>query len=305
MVLWFCLLLAGIGMAWFGWRKDPAIEPVSPAVMFSSVAARDFIGPVSPTAWPGNLDHRLEMVQALLGRLHALGPADRGPEDYIRLTLAGLLTDENAGSIVRALAPGHPDEEFILTAFSRWSTHDLPAAELWLQGQPNPSYGQTEVLAHAMVGNPVAREVICDQLPVGPWRDALLECTSRALAADDAPAAVALAARLPAGQVKKRTLLAIADEWAQRDPLAAAHWMAMEPDAVLRDELIMTGAVARTSVDPLDAFHWALAIRSDDVFEQATERIGAVWADYAPRAANEFTGGLVSGGPPLAANSDP
>ena len=301
----FCVLLAGIGVAWFGWGNHRAVEWTRPAAMSSLVAAPDIARPVAARSEWGNVHGRLEIVQALLDRLDALGPADRGLEDDIRLTFAGLITDENAGTIVRVFAPSHPDEEFILTAFSRWSTHDLAAAALWLEEQPNPSYAQTQILAHAMLGDRASREVICDQLPVGAWRDALLECTSRALAADDAPAAVALAARLPAGQVKKRTLLAIADEWAQRDPAAAAQWMSAEPDAVLRDELIMTGAVARTSVDPLGAFHWALAIRSDTVFEQATERIGAMWADYAPRAANGFTGGLVSDGPPAAGNSDP
>jgi hypothetical protein len=246
----------------------------------------------------------LELIGGLLDRQRRLGPADRGDEDEIRCTLLSLLTDDNAGTIVRALPEDGLHSEFGVAALARWAATDVLAASLWLAQQPAPSSEQTWAVAQALVKDAVVLEALGEELPAGPWREALLKNASRASLPDNPVGAVHLAYRLQSGTERTRALLTIADEWVQRDPTATTRWIANEPDPALHDELVLAAAAAQASTDPLGALDRTLAISSDVTFAQAVGKITTMWTDFAPDRAQSFTVLLVSRGSSSTA-SDP
>ena len=227
-------------------------------------------------------------IRNLLDHQRQLGPAERGSEDEIRCALALLLTDDNAGIIVRSLSPAELHSEFGATALSRWATRDGVAASLWLAQQPVRSEEQTWAIARALAKEPVVLEVLCDLLPASPWREDLLENTSHASLPDHPDNAVRLAYRLQPGYRRTQALAGIADEWAMREPVAAARWIAAESDAALRDELLFSSAAARAATDPTDALDSANRITSNATYERAIDKIAAIWTDLATDPSNRI-----------------
>lgn len=221
----------------------------------------------------------LATIQKLLSRQRRFGPAERGSEDEIRGALAGLLTDDNAGAVVRGLSGDELRTEFGALALSRWAATDAMSASLWLAQQPDRSDEQTWVIAHALAGDAVALDVLGDLLPAGSWREDLLEATSRASLSVDPDHAVLLAHRLQSEARMTRVLAAIADEQTLIDPKAVARWVMAEPDISRRDELLLSSATALASIDPAGALDCANGIASDAAYVRALDKIVSMWTD--------------------------
>ncbi len=249
---------------------------------------RTVSGGVSAAAVKRSVGLPLAQIGELLVRQRELAPADRGGEDEIRRALAGLLTDDNVASIVQALSEDDRQSEFGVEALARWAATDVLAASLWLAHQPTQSNEQTSAISPLLVKDMVVLEVLCERLPAGAWRETLLENASRAAQRDNCAGAALLAQSMQSGVDRTRVLLGIADEWAQRDPVAAAHWIAAQSESVLRDELVLAAASAQASTDPVGALEWTRVIASDVTFERAIGKVAAMWADYAPQRAGRF-----------------
>lgn len=223
----------------------------------------------------------LAEIHELISRQQQLGPGERGREDEIRCALAGLLTDENAGWLVKNLLLTERQSEFGVSALSRWAEQDGLAATLWLAQQPTPSKEQTWVIAHALAHDPVALSVLCELLPPTAWRETLIEGASFARMPDSPRDAARLAQRLQSGPRRTEVCAAIADEWASRDPAAAVRWIATETDFRVRDELLFSAATSCAFVDPAAAIDSTVGITSDVVYARTIDKLSAMWTDSA------------------------
>ena len=282
-----CALLGFAGLCWLT-RADHTPVPAVPSRLAPAQCPKQPAKRASVVFAGDPSEPKYQTIHELLDEQGKLGPADREREDEIRLIFRSRLTDRNASEIVQSFSTEELNSEFGLTALARWAANDAITASLWLARQPAQSAEQTWTIAQVITKDPVVLEVLCERLPAGIWREALLADCSRAALAENSAIAIAIAQRLLPGNARTRALLTIADEWTLRDPAATAHWIASEADLQVRDELISAASAAQASTDPLGALAGVSGISSDDIFDRSLSKITTMWANYEPMQAKHF-----------------
>ncbi len=239
----------------------------------------------------------LSQVRGLLARSIELSPGDLGAEDELRTGLVALLTDANVAEVFAGLSDAERATEFGVVVFDRWARVDPVAAARWLGQQPNARIEQTYALANAVAGDSTQLETIERELPPGETRDEFLSDACRLVTPRDVARAAEMVGRISPGLTRMTALLALADDWSQRDPRSVGAWIAAEPDATMRDELVRVAAVAQTSKDPIAALEWTLtSTASPEGEERAIDAIYSQWSSFAPEAAQRFAGLLQAAG---------
>lgn len=200
--------------------------------------------------------------------------------------MLALLTDENAGRLMRSLSDDDRGTPFGRAALARWLHLDAFTAVSWLAAQPNPSDTEAQLAARNFVENPAGFESIVGVLPTSDWKQTLLREASLADAAAYPQDAVALAQRMQPGASRTDTLQTVAYDWMGRNPAAATEWIEHVTDPALRAPLLVAGAKAIAATDPDLAAHWLASLgASDRTAGDAMLCVVETWADHAPAQA--------------------
>ncbi len=200
--------------------------------------------------------------------------------------LLALLTDANAGAIVRELNPAELQSEFGTAALVRWLRVDARDGSAWLVSHGGPTGEQAAIIGRSLVGSPANVLTLSDALPDGPWKQAMLSGAALQAADRDPRVAIDLAQRMPSGDDRSNAFETIAYAWAVADPVAAGKWIETVTDPLLRQRLLATGAKALASSDPDLAATWLVsAVKSGAVLNDTALTIVDAWTAKDPAAA--------------------
>ena len=216
--------------------------------------------------------------------------------------LLAMLTDGNAGAIVRSLSPDELHADFGTAALDRWLSVDAPAAAAWVAARPDATEAQAWLVARRLLADPDGLAAFCDRLPESPWRQSLLTAAGAQELPRDPARSLDLAARLAPGPARSDLLQTIAYSWTGNDPTAAMNWIMGVGDSSLRESLIAAGAKALAATDPDLAARWlAASVRTPDLARDTALCIAETWADENPAAAAAWVTHFPSGSARVAA----
>lgn len=179
---------------------------------------------------------------------------------------------------------------------ARWAEQDPTAALEYAQGLKKSSE-RKQALAAAVGGwaekDPQAAQEWAAKLTAGPTKDAVYQSLVTAIAASNPEQALTLA-QSASPRVAQMSAYAVFNQWAGRDPQAAAARAAVLTGTLRRTALnVVAGAWASTDVT--GALAWAQALPDASARRDALGSISQQWAQTDPQAAADFATQLAPG----------
>jgi hypothetical protein len=178
--------------------------------------------------------------------------------DRIEEQLRGMITDENAEAILRALPPRFQGTYVANLLLSRWAARDRDGAIQWLAAQKNPTLFEVNAITKNWVEQDrEGLERYLNDLPASAWKSLLLESTGRdALANNDPEQAFYLLRAMNDNSAKAPLLANAVQQWAQWDPRSAVEEIDKLPYSATRERLILAVASGFAMVNHDAAADW-------------------------------------------------
>jgi hypothetical protein len=300
-----------------------AEKPASPAAAKPPAPAESPAAPAPPQA---------ETIRRFVQSFEAWETASGSAGDRLEEQLRDAITDENAGTLLRALPPRFHGTYVGNLLLTRWAAQDRGAAIHWLVAQTKPSLFEVNaVTKNWSVQDTDGLERYVDDLPPSPWKNLVLESTGRdALmhkdaelafsllqGMDDNPAKIPLLAnaaqqwaqwdprsaveeinKLPDPAARERLILAVASGYALANPDAAADWLRQSfPEGATLDRGLAGVVQAWTSAgDPASAARWVTKLPAGSTRDRALRELIAAWNEESPDALKNWLSTLPEGG---------
>lgn len=246
-------------------------------------------------------DKLLASIRAKLARLNETPKADKGGEDELMTDLLGVLTDDNAAEVTRALTPEELNSRFGLAALQRWLDVDVFAAADWIATRPNATDEQAWSVANRMAGDDALVESYRARLADTPWTQLFLKQAVFGSTWRNPEGALRLVQQMKPSDAQRDLLQATACSWVISNPEPASDWIARVPDAALREELVCAAAKTHAAVDPVASISWLIACvphpseGGESLAEQTVRDVFGTWAESNPAQAAEATAQLPAG----------
>lgn len=290
-------------------RAPPAAEPVrvaqsaspmdTPAtgelLRIESVSPRSI--PPAISSQPLSFDQTMDLIHSKLRQWSERKTGDRDTEDRLMNELTALLTDENAGKIIKMLSPNELDGPFGTSALFRWMKTDPMTAANWAASRPDATDDQAWVIAHGLLADGIDLQKYAAQLPDTQWKQTYLLDAGIDVLSSNPNEVIALAQQMDPGGAQTNLLQTAVTEWMGSDPGTTMNWITSISDPALRDKLISSGARAYAATDPGQAATWALsAMGAGETQTDTMLSIVNTWCSGNPTEAAAWTGQLPEGG---------
>jgi hypothetical protein len=242
------------------------------------------------------------VVRAKLQQWFATTTGDTEKQEALIQELLGLLTDENTADVIQGLSPQEWDTPFSTAALDRWLRLDPAGAARWIATRTDAREEHALLVVCHLMETPAALEAYCDRLPETLWKQRVLRYAALERVAKDPAAAISLAQRMAAGEVKTDALETIAYDWFGRDLTAAMDWTGRVNDPVLRERLMAVGAKAIANADPDLAAGWLVAsVKTEGVLSETALSVVETWTLEDPPQAAAWVARFSDAGPRRAA----
>lgn len=192
------------------------------------------------------------------------------PDEATRIAVCEAIVDQwgnvdpaAAAELVSRCNSGQMQSDLLGRVLSQWAQSDLPGAVRWLQ-QLSPGTAQDAALAHL-------RAI---------WSEVDPEGASRFAVGLSPP--------------NEQFMVTLADQWAQRDPKAAAAWALQLPDSSSKNRALIALAAAWALQDPSASLRFALGLPAGDVKQDAIISVVSAWAAKSPALAADWVTSLPS-----------
>jgi hypothetical protein len=236
------------------------------------------------------------LIHTKLREWSARKTGDRETEDRLMNELATLLTDDNAGKIIKTLSPEELHGPFGTSALFRWMKTDPMTAANWVASRPDATDDQAWVIAHGLLEKGIDPQQLAAQLPATQWKQTYLLDAGLDVLSTDPNEVIALAQQMDSGSAQTDLLQTAVNDWMATDPGTTTNWIMSIADAALRNELISAGAKARAGTDPRQAATWAIsAISPGETLDNTMSSIVTTWSSGNPADAATWAAELPAG----------
>lgn len=212
---------------------------------------------------------------------------DVATEQRLAAELSALLTDANAGEMVRLLGDEYVDTPFGLLALNRWLTVDQKPALDWLRARRSLPDGVAIATAQVLVERPEVLMETCRQWPAGEERQHFISVAGLEAVPKNPLMAIELAKQMEPGKSQLNVVETAVYDWMSRDPATATAWVLKQADPAWREPLLAIGAKAIAITDPDLAANWlATAVKSEGLQLSTALTVVEIWADSDPLKAS-------------------
>jgi hypothetical protein len=210
--------------------------------------------------------------------------------------LMGLLTDENAGSIIQSLSPAEMNTPFGFEGIRHWMNANPIEASNWFANRKDATEEEAGAVAQWWSGNEEGFQSYLNQLPDAGWKENLLQEAGNRMAATDPAEAIKLAGEMDIGDAQTGLLRTAVCNWIGTDPNAAYIWLQSVADPGMREQLISAAAQAYALTDPSQAAAWITGLGNfDGATEEAALNIAETWSQSDPSAAAKWVAQFPAG----------
>jgi hypothetical protein len=243
-----------------------------------------------------SLSQTMVLIHSKLRQWSERKTGDRDTEDRIMNELTALLTDDNAGKIIKQLSPDELDGPFGTSALFRWMKTDPMTAANWVASRPEATDDQAWVIAHGLLEDGIDPRKYAVQLPESKWKQTYLLDAALDVLSTDPNEAISLAQQMAPGNAQTNLLQTGVNEWMGNDPGTTMNWIMSIGDPTLRDELISAGAKAYATSDPRHAATWAAStMGAGDTLDRTVLSIMDTWCAENPAEAAGWAAQLPEG----------
>jgi len=218
--------------------------------------------PAANPSTPLSLNQTMEMIHSRLREWSERKMGDKATDDRLTNELNDLLTDENAGKIIKLLAPEELHSPFGTSALVHWMKVDPITAADWVASRPDASDDQAWVIAHNLAANGIDLTSYAGRLPDGKWKQTYLLDAGIQVLSGDPGEVISLASQMDPGSAQTNLLQTAVTAWMSTDPDSTKNWIMTVSNPAIRDQLIAAAAKAYASSDPRQAVTWAVSTMS-------------------------------------------
>jgi hypothetical protein len=174
--------------------------------------------------------------------------------------------------------------------FSRWLDTDAEAAFAWVVALPTSEI-RDQLTANALASlartDPQRATTLYGTLPPAAQASSAAPLAGQ-WSRDNPAAAIAWAARLPAGEGRRDAVSNVISNWAEMDPVAAAGWLGTMPHGEDRDFAIQSFSSQAIDVDPEAALTWAASMADQTLRGAQIRSLVEDWQRSNPIAARQW-----------------
>lgn len=194
-----------------------------------------------------------------------------------------------AAMLTESLLSGTTRDLVRLEVALAWADADVPSAAAWLAQWPEGTVRDiaVETIATFLAdSDPREASAWLAAVPAGPIRTALLEGLFSQGGGRAFETALDLAQRLPEGPEKERALVHLSYQWEQRDFQAALAYARSRPRS--SDAFAVTLVNQWAIREPRAAADWAVMLPEGELRQKVLSSLTATWAQLDARAAAEY-----------------
>ncbi len=134
----------------------------------------------------------------------------------------------------------------------------------------------------------VRAEAIYESMAQGDTTGDLSKQLAAKLATQNGPAAAEWVMQRPEGPARKAAIVAVAQEWSERDPQASAAWLRKIPDGAEHDAAVGEYTSKVAYCDPAAAAEWVTQVGDPAARAKIAEDVFWLWGNENPTAAGDW-----------------
>ena len=210
---------------------------------------------------PSNIPReRVSLISVIIAKLGQWNAAtDPIEQEQIETELEAMITDGNAGEILRQLPSEFLETPFAIKTLECWSRADPAAVLHWMDTDSNPMKTYVAVAVRDWIVRDVSGlNDYINVLPQGNWKQRVLAAAiSNVLDVNLAEDAAVWLGQLYPTDDSPELLVRTAKLWAQKDFAAAVNWANAQTNTNLRDQLLANIAIGLAKNDLAGAIEFA------------------------------------------------